>query len=267
MRYFTAYAERHRRAGETLDRRRHPRQSRRLGKALGAASALRAGASGAMLPVSWSSDCLPWRLLARDANMGFNIDAEEADRLDLSLDVIERVLADPQLAGWDGFGVVVQAYGPARGFRHRLARCAGRRSSTAGSWCGWSRAPIGIPRSSAHRRWGSTGFPVFTRKANTDVSYIANARKLLSMTDRIYPQFATHNAHTVAAVPRRWPATATTLRVPAPPRHGRAAARGPPRRHGMRPHLCAGRPPCAICSPISCAVCSRTAPTRSSSIS
>jgi RHH-type proline utilization regulon transcriptional repressor/proline dehydrogenase/delta 1-pyrroline-5-carboxylate dehydrogenase len=136
---------------------------------------------------------------ARDANMGLNIDAEESERLDLSLDVIEAVLSDPSLAGWDGFGVVVQAYGPRAGLAidwlHALAGTLDRRIMVRlvkGAY--WDTE---IKRAQV---LGLDGYPVFTRKANTDVSYIANARKLLRLTDRIYPQFATHNAHTVAAI-------------------------------------------------------------------
>ncbi|MDT8345061.1 MAG: bifunctional proline dehydrogenase/L-glutamate gamma-semialdehyde dehydrogenase PutA, partial [Thermohalobaculum sp.] len=138
-------------------------------------------------------------LLARSANMGLNIDAEEADRLDLSLDVIEAVLADPALKGWDGFGVVVQAYGPRAGhvidWLYALATRLDRRIMVRlvkGAY--WDAE---IKRAQV---LGLDGFPVFTRKVSTDVSYIANARKLMGMTDRIYPQFATHNAHTVAAI-------------------------------------------------------------------
>ena len=138
-------------------------------------------------------------LLAKSAGMGLNVDAEEADRLALSLEVIEAVLAEESLSGWDGFGVVVQAYGPRAGLvidtlydmavRHdrklmvRLVKGAYWDTEV-------KRAQV----------MGMDGFPVFTRKAATDISYIANARKLLSMTDRIYPQFATHNAHTVSAI-------------------------------------------------------------------
>lgn len=136
---------------------------------------------------------------ARAARMGLNIDAEEADRLDVSLDVIEQVLADPSLEGWDGFGVVVQAYGQRAPFvidwLHALAGKLGRRIMVRlvkGAY--WDTE---IKRAQV---MGLDGYPVFTRKVNTDVSYIACARKLLSMTDRIYPQFATHNAHTVAAI-------------------------------------------------------------------
>ncbi|MBU2358027.1 MAG: proline dehydrogenase family protein, partial [Alphaproteobacteria bacterium] len=138
-------------------------------------------------------------ILAKAAGMGFNIDAEEADRLALSLDVIEAVLAEPALAGWDGFGIVVQAYGLRAGMvidhLHDLAERLDRKIMVRlvkGAY--WDAE---IKRAQV---MGMDGFPVFTAKAHTDVSYIANAKKLLSLTDRIYPQFATHNAHTVAAI-------------------------------------------------------------------
>ena len=137
--------------------------------------------------------------LAKAAGMGLNIDAEEADRLQISLDVIEAVLSDPALAGWDGFGVVVQAYGQRTGatldWLHALATRLDRRIMVRlvkGAY--WDTE---VKRAQVE---GLGAFPVFTTKAATDVSYIANARKLLNMTDRIYPQFATHNAHTVAAI-------------------------------------------------------------------
>lgn len=140
-------------------------------------------------------------LIAKSAGIGFNIDAEEADRLDISLDVIEAVLSDRALAGWDGFGVVVQAYGRrARhvlAWLHALAERLDRRIMV--------RLVKGAYWDSEIKRaqvMGLDGFPVFTRKISTDVSYISCARQLLGMTDRIYPQFATHNAHTVAAVLR-----------------------------------------------------------------
>ncbi|CUH85244.1 bifunctional proline dehydrogenase/L-glutamate gamma-semialdehyde dehydrogenase PutA [Thalassovita mediterranea] len=136
---------------------------------------------------------------AKAANMGLNIDAEEADRLDLSLDVIEAVLRDPSLAGWDGFGVVVQAYGKRAGdvldWLHSLAAELDRKIMVRlvkGAY--WDTE---VKRAQVE---GLAGFPVYTRKAATDVSYICCAGKLLQMTDRIYPQFATHNAHTVAAI-------------------------------------------------------------------
>ncbi|MBV0890458.1 bifunctional proline dehydrogenase/L-glutamate gamma-semialdehyde dehydrogenase PutA [Paracoccus sp. Z118] len=136
---------------------------------------------------------------AKAAGMGMNIDAEEQDRLVLSLKVIEAVLADPSLAGWDGFGVVVQAYGKRAGavidWLYALAERLDRRIMVRlvkGAY--WDSE---IKRAQVE---GLPGFPVFTTKAATDVSYIAHARKLLGYADRIYPQFATHNAHTVAAI-------------------------------------------------------------------
>lgn len=138
-------------------------------------------------------------LAARKAGMGLNIDAEEADRLDLSLDVIEAVLRDPGLAGWDGFGVVVQAYGKRASqtidWLYALSEELDRRIMVRlvkGAY--WDTE---IKRAQVE---GLEGFPVFTRKVATDVSYLCCAAKLLNMTDRIYPQFATHNAHTVAAI-------------------------------------------------------------------
>ncbi|MEM6375761.1 MAG: bifunctional proline dehydrogenase/L-glutamate gamma-semialdehyde dehydrogenase PutA, partial [Pseudomonadota bacterium] len=138
-------------------------------------------------------------LLAKSAGMGLNVDAEEADRLGLSLDVIEAVLCDPALAGWTGFGVVVQAYGPRASYvidylydlAVRLDRQIMVRLVKGAYW------DSEIKRAQVE---GLDGFPVFTHKAATDISYIANARKLLAMSDRIYPQFATHNAHTVSAI-------------------------------------------------------------------
>ncbi len=136
---------------------------------------------------------------AGDANIGFNIDAEEADRLDLSLDIVAALLADDSLAGWDGLGVVVQAY------TQRAAPLIDWLYDTAGR----HRRKIMV-RLVKGAYWdteikraqvlGLAGFPVFTRKAHTDISYLACARKLLGMQDRIYAQFATHNAHSTAAI-------------------------------------------------------------------
>ncbi|MGH1577659.1 bifunctional proline dehydrogenase/L-glutamate gamma-semialdehyde dehydrogenase PutA [Planktotalea sp.] len=138
-------------------------------------------------------------ILAKSAGMGLNIDAEEADRLTLSLDVIEAVLGDDALAGWEGFGVVVQAYAPrARHVIEALHALASRLDRKI-----MVRLVKGAYWDSEIKRAqieGLESFPVFTSKAVTDVSYIACARMLLGMTDRIYPQFATHNAHTVSAI-------------------------------------------------------------------
>jgi RHH-type proline utilization regulon transcriptional repressor/proline dehydrogenase/delta 1-pyrroline-5-carboxylate dehydrogenase len=138
-------------------------------------------------------------LLAKAANMGFNIDAEEADRLDLSLDVINAILTDKRLAGWDGFGVVVQAYGPRA--RHVIDWLyAKAQESDRKIMVRLVKGAYWDAEIKRAQVLGLNGFPVFTRKINSDLSYLCCAEQLLGMTDHIYPQFATHNAHSVAAV-------------------------------------------------------------------
>ncbi|SFK10574.1 bifunctional proline dehydrogenase/L-glutamate gamma-semialdehyde dehydrogenase PutA [Celeribacter neptunius] len=136
---------------------------------------------------------------ARAANMGFNIDAEEQARLTLSLKVIRAVLADEELAGWDGFGVVVQAYGKRAGhvidWLYQTAEVLDRRLMVRLVKGAYWDTEMKLAQVEGH-----PDFPLFTSKTATDVSYIANAKKLIRYSDRIYPQFATHNAHTVAAV-------------------------------------------------------------------
>ncbi|WP_035258616.1 bifunctional proline dehydrogenase/L-glutamate gamma-semialdehyde dehydrogenase PutA [Actibacterium mucosum] len=131
-------------------------------------------------------------------NIGLNIDAEEADRLDPSLAIIDATLKRLP-AGWDGFGVVVQAYGKRAGWvidwLHALAVRENRKIMVRLVKGAYWDAEI-----KQAQIQGVSGFPVFSSKAATDVSYICCAAKLLGMRDRIYPQFATHNAHTVAAV-------------------------------------------------------------------
>ncbi|MFD1704814.1 bifunctional proline dehydrogenase/L-glutamate gamma-semialdehyde dehydrogenase PutA [Methylopila henanensis] len=137
--------------------------------------------------------------LAKAYDIGLNVDAEEADRLDLSLDLFEALTLDPALADWQGLGFVVQAYGKrASRLIDWLADLAERsqrrlmvRLVKGAYWdAEIKRAQIA----------GLDGFKVFTRKEHTDLSYLACARKLLSATARLFPQFATHNAQTVAAV-------------------------------------------------------------------
>ncbi|MCW6530492.1 trifunctional transcriptional regulator/proline dehydrogenase/L-glutamate gamma-semialdehyde dehydrogenase [Sphingomonas sp. MMSM20] len=138
-------------------------------------------------------------LLAKGYDIGFNIDAEEADRLELSLDLLESLALDPDLAGWNGLGFVVQAYGKRCPFVIDwivdLAARADRRIMVRlvkGAY--WDAE---IKRAQVD---GLAGFPVYTRKIHTDVAYIACARKLLAATDRVFPQFATHNAQTLATI-------------------------------------------------------------------
>ncbi|MBA8887193.1 RHH-type proline utilization regulon transcriptional repressor/proline dehydrogenase/delta 1-pyrroline-5-carboxylate dehydrogenase [Dokdonella fugitiva] len=138
--------------------------------------------------------------LAKANGIGMTVDAEESDRLELSLEVIGAVFAHASLAGWNGFGLAVQAYQKRCPFvidwLADTARKAGRR------WC--VRLVKGAYWDSEIKRaqeQGLSGYPVYTRKPNTDVSYLACARRLFAAgADLIYPQFATHNAHTIAAI-------------------------------------------------------------------
>ncbi|HET8726049.1 MAG TPA: bifunctional proline dehydrogenase/L-glutamate gamma-semialdehyde dehydrogenase PutA [Alphaproteobacteria bacterium] len=138
-------------------------------------------------------------LRARKHDIGFTVDAEEADRLDLSLDIIERVFGDPDLNGWEGFGLAVQAYQKRTytliDWLADLSRRHGRRLMVRLVKGAYWDTEVKV----AQER-GLSGYPVFTRKASTDVSYLACARKLLDRRDLFYPQFATHNAHTLAYV-------------------------------------------------------------------
>jgi RHH-type proline utilization regulon transcriptional repressor/proline dehydrogenase/delta 1-pyrroline-5-carboxylate dehydrogenase len=137
--------------------------------------------------------------LARRYDIGLNIDAEEADRLELSLDLLEALCFAPSLAGWHGIGFVVQAYQKRAPFVLDWIIDLGRRSShrimlrlVKGAY--WDSE---IKRAQVD---GLEGFPVFTRKPYTDISFVACARRLLAAPDAIFPQFATHNARTLASI-------------------------------------------------------------------
>ncbi|WP_429129646.1 trifunctional transcriptional regulator/proline dehydrogenase/L-glutamate gamma-semialdehyde dehydrogenase [Aeromonas media] len=137
--------------------------------------------------------------LAKQYDIGINIDAEEADRLEISLDLLEKLCFDPSLADWNGIGFVIQAYQKrcpyvidyvidlAKRSRHRLMI-----RLVKGAY--WDSE---IKRA---QQDGLEGYPVYTRKPYTDVSYLACARKLLAVPESIYPQFATHNAHSLSAI-------------------------------------------------------------------
>ena len=138
-------------------------------------------------------------LLARSYDIGINIDAEEADRLELSLDLLEKLCFEPELEGWNGIGFVIQAYMKRCPFvideLIDLAQRSRRRLMirlVKGAY--WDSE---IKRAQME---GLEGYPVYTRKVYTDISYLACARKLLAVPSLIYPQFATHNAHTLAAI-------------------------------------------------------------------
>ena len=137
--------------------------------------------------------------LAKSYSIGFTIDAEEADRLELSLDLIDATFSDASLDGWEGYGLAVQAYQKRTphviDFLADLARRVGRRIPVRLVKGAYWDAEIKRAQIDGH-----PGYPVFTRKPNTDVSYLANARRMLDQGDALYPMFATHNAQTIAAI-------------------------------------------------------------------
>lgn len=138
-------------------------------------------------------------IAARKSGVGLTVDAEEADRLQLSLEVFERVFGDEALAGWDGFGLAIQSY-LRRGLdacrwvialAEEAGRCIPVRLVKGAYW------DAEIKRAQEN---GLPSYPVFTRKVNSDVSFLACARVLLAAEGRVYAQFATHNAHSVASI-------------------------------------------------------------------
>jgi RHH-type proline utilization regulon transcriptional repressor/proline dehydrogenase/delta 1-pyrroline-5-carboxylate dehydrogenase len=138
-------------------------------------------------------------VLAKSANLGLTIDAEEADRLEVSLLIFEHLLAASETSGWDGLGLAVQAYQrralPVIDWVYTAAKSHDQKITV--------RLVKGAYWDSEIKRaqeLGLESYPVFTRKEHTDISYLACARKLLAYGDRIYPQFATHNAHSAAAI-------------------------------------------------------------------
>ncbi|NOU52398.1 bifunctional proline dehydrogenase/L-glutamate gamma-semialdehyde dehydrogenase PutA [Pseudoalteromonas sp. JBTF-M23] len=138
-------------------------------------------------------------LVAKKYDIGFTVDAEEADRLDISLDIIEAVFSDDDLGDWQGFGLAVQAYQKRAIFvvewLANLARRVGRRLMVR-----LVKGAYWDTEIKTTQQDGLNHFPVFTRKATTDVSYKACAIKLLEARDVIFPQFATHNAYTAATI-------------------------------------------------------------------
>jgi RHH-type proline utilization regulon transcriptional repressor/proline dehydrogenase/delta 1-pyrroline-5-carboxylate dehydrogenase len=138
-------------------------------------------------------------LQAKAADIGLTVDAEEADRLEISLDIIEAVIASPELKNWHGFGLALQAY-QKRAFYvidwlasiAKKYHCKLMLRLVKGAY--WDTE---IKDSQVR---GLSEYPVFTRKASTDVSYLACAKKMIEYGDLFYPQFATHNAYTVASI-------------------------------------------------------------------
>jgi RHH-type transcriptional regulator, proline utilization regulon repressor / proline dehydrogenase / delta 1-pyrroline-5-carboxylate dehydrogenase len=138
-------------------------------------------------------------LLAKKYDIGLTVDAEESERLDISLDIIEKVFSDPDLEGWSGFGLAVQAYQKRAMYvidwLRELTQRVGRKMMVRlvkGAY--WDTEIKNAQKD------GLDHFPVFTRKSSTDVSYHACANRLLDYRDTIYPQFATHNAYTASVI-------------------------------------------------------------------
>lgn len=138
-------------------------------------------------------------MLAKEHNIGLNIDAEEANRLELSLDLMEKLVSDPDLKGFNGIGFVVQAYQKRCPFVIDYLINLARRNN--------QRLMIRLVKGAywdSEIKWaqvdGIDGYPVYTQKVHTDVSYLACAKKLLAAPEAIFPQFATHNAQTLATI-------------------------------------------------------------------
>jgi RHH-type transcriptional regulator, proline utilization regulon repressor / proline dehydrogenase / delta 1-pyrroline-5-carboxylate dehydrogenase len=195
QRYFEAYAQ----CVETLGKSKHSLHEKGISVKL---SALHAR-------YTWNQKdkCVPeianrlaeLCIRAAKRDMSLTVDAEEADRLEISWEIISIVCALPELRGWNGFGLAIQAYDK-RCFRliDEISRLAAdtpqklRVRLVKGAY--WDTE---IKRAQV---LGLADYPVFTRKANTDLSYLAGAQKLLGLRRLIYPMFGTHNAHTIAAI-------------------------------------------------------------------
>ena len=138
-------------------------------------------------------------LLAKQYDIGLTVDAEESERLDISLDIIEAVFSDPDLGDWEGFGLAVQAYQKRAihviEWLRVLTQTVGRRMMVRLVKGAYWDSEI-----KHTQQMGLEDFPVFTRKSSTDVSYHACANKLLDYRDTIFPQFATHNAYTASVI-------------------------------------------------------------------
>lgn len=146
-----------------------------------------------------STKLLKLAQLAKKFNIALTVDAEESERLELSLDIIERVFSDDSLNGWEGFGIAVQSY-QKRAFYiiDWIADLAQKKNKRI-----MVRLIKGAYWDSEIKKTqvqGLNDYPVFTRKVFTDVSFQACAKKMLTKTDVIYPQFATHNAYSVALI-------------------------------------------------------------------
>ncbi|MEI6642602.1 MAG: bifunctional proline dehydrogenase/L-glutamate gamma-semialdehyde dehydrogenase PutA [Novosphingobium sp.] len=156
-------------------------------------------AQGARVMAELAPRVLALAELAKSYDIGFNIDAEETDRLELSLDILEALACAPSLLGWNGLGFVIQAYQKrcptVIDWIVALARSSNRRIMVRLVKGAYWDAEIKRAQEA-----GLADFPVYTRKVHTDLAYVACAQKLLDARDAVFPQFATHNAQTLASV-------------------------------------------------------------------
>ena len=251
--------------------RRHRRSRRRARRAralehfhqaLRARAALFAAAAGRASCSAWCPRSAELARRAAAYGIQLTIDAEEADRLDLSLDVIEALARDSATREWPGLGLAVQAYSKRAldviDWAAATARATGGRRMAV-------RLVKGAYWDSEIKRGqerGLRGYPVYTRKVTTDVSYLACAGRLFKHADVICPQFATHNAHSIASILELAPAGAD-VRISAAARHGAAAVRRGGAAGGrISPGSACMRRSAStrICSPIWCGGCWKTAP-------
>jgi RHH-type transcriptional regulator, proline utilization regulon repressor / proline dehydrogenase / delta 1-pyrroline-5-carboxylate dehydrogenase len=198
-RYFNSYANAVRYIAATTDAEHSAAMSHGLSVKLSALHPRYEYAKRALCVPSLIGRVRELALIAKQAGVGLTLDAEEADRLELSLQIFGALLNDPALADWDGLGIVIQAYQRRAtatiDIVSDLAKSANRKVAVRlvkGAY--WDAE---IKRA---QEMGLASYPVFTRKENTDVSYLACAARLLAAGPIIYPQFATHNAHTAAAI-------------------------------------------------------------------
>lgn len=198
-RYFEDYMDAIRTLGEATDKNSSPEKKSNISVKLSALHPRYQEAFASRVREELGEKLLKLAQLAKVYNVGLTVDAEESERLDLSLDIIEAVYLDPSLEDWLGMGLAVQSY-QKRAFElidwvAQLAERGGRRIMVRlikGAY--WDSE---IKKTQIQ---GLSEYPVFTRKVFTDVSFQACAKKLLTYTDVIYPQFATHNAYSVAMI-------------------------------------------------------------------
>ncbi|ARG97355.1 bifunctional proline dehydrogenase/L-glutamate gamma-semialdehyde dehydrogenase PutA [Legionella micdadei] len=198
-RYFNAYKEAIEKIGASVDKDSNVYQRPGISIKLSALHPRYQETQKARVMEELPPKLLELAQLAKKFDIALTIDAEESERLDLSLDVIERVFTDDSLHGWHGFGMAVQSY-QKRAFYLLDWVAALARSKQRRMMVRLIKGAYWDSEIKKTQMLGLSEYPVFTRKVFTDVSFQACAKKLLTMTDAVYPQFATHNAYSVAMI-------------------------------------------------------------------